>query len=265
MFRLFPGLVLYFALSALAVSQSSFSQPQAASPSAAPTQTSEPSNKRDSQTPASSPTPSPGDSTRLEPIKTQKADYPIRAAREGLQGEVLVRVFISETGDVETVEVLKGDPILAEAAVAAAKKWKFKPFIRGGKPIKIATKMPFDFAFDDKVEDTTPPPTAPADNGGDTTRVLVSQGISVGLLIHKVQPIYPESARSNRVQGTVTLRAMIGKDGRIENLTPISGPKELIPAAVGAVQQWRYKPYFFQGKPVEVETQVVVNFKLSGW
>jgi TonB family protein len=84
----------------------------------------------------------------------------------------------------------------------------------------------------------------------------------VGLLVHKVAPVYPESARQNRVQGTVVFGAVIDKNGRIAELKPVSGPKELIPAAMGAVQQWRYKPYFLEGQPVAVETQIVVNFQL---
>jgi TonB family protein len=230
-----------------------------------PAQSPEPSKGQESQAPASSPAASPGDSAKLEAIKVQKADYPLEAARDGLQGQVVVEVLVSETGGVESVEVVRGDPILAKAAVSAAKKWKFKPFIRGGKPVKVSTKIPFDFAFSDKVTDTAPPADVPADKGKDTTRVRVSQGVSQGLLIHRVQPIYPASARQSHVQGTVIMRAVISKDGRIEKLNPISGPKELIPAAVGAVQQWRYKPYLRAGQPVEVETQIVVNFQLSGW
>ncbi len=206
----------------------------------------------------------------MEPVKIKKADYPIKAANEGLQGQVWVKAFITEAGDVERVEVISGDPTLAEAAVRAAKEWKFKPFIRGGKPIKMATKIPFDFAFRNEVKDM-PAPADPsldhADNSASATgpqRVRVSQGVSTGLLIHKVQPIYPESARRNYIQGTVILQAVIAKDGRISELTPISGPKELIPAAIGAVQQWRYKPYRLADQPVEVLTQVVVNFTLSG-
>jgi TonB family protein len=200
----------------------------------------------------------------LEPIKAQKADYPLEAEREGLQGQVLVKVYISETGDVERVEVVRGDPILANAAVSAAKKWKFKPFIQDGKPVKVATQIPFDFAFGDKIKDTTPPRDAVTDNGGSYQRVRVSSGVMQGLLIHQVQPIYPESARQNRIQGTVILQAEIGKDGRVAGLKPISGPEELIPAAIGAVQQWRYKPYFLNGSAVALDTQIIVNFKLSG-
>lgn len=210
------------------------------------------------------PPPMPGDSTYVEPIKTQKADYPLKAQQERLQGEVRVKVLISEAGGVDSVEVLYGDPIFAEAAVDAAKKWKFKPFIRGGKPVKISTEIPFDFAFTDKVKDTVPPLIPIGTGSQNTTKVKIASGISSGLLIHRVTPIYPQSARWNHVQGRVTLRATISKDGLIENLTLISGPKDLIPAAVGAVQQWRYKPYLLEGKPVEVETQIEVNFTLSG-
>ncbi|PYX92201.1 MAG: energy transducer TonB, partial [Acidobacteria bacterium] len=74
-------------------------------------------------------------------------------------------------------------------------------------------------------------------------RVRVSQGVSQGLLIKKVQPSYPPLARQARIQGTVTLQAEISKDGTIENLRLMSGHPMLAPAAIEAVKQWRYKPY----------------------
>jgi len=95
-------------------------------------------------------------------------------------------------------------------------------------------------------------------------RVRVSQGVSQGLLINRVQPNYPPLAKSARIQGQVVLQAVIGKDGTIQNLHAISGHPMLTPAAIDAVKQWRYKPYFLNGDPVEVDTQIVVNFSLSG-
>jgi periplasmic protein TonB len=62
----------------------------------------------------------------------------------------------------------------------------------------------------------------------------------------------------------VVLQAQISKDGAIENLRLVSGHPMLAPAAIEAVKQWRYKPYFLNGEPVEVETQVTVIFSLSG-
>jgi len=95
-------------------------------------------------------------------------------------------------------------------------------------------------------------------------RVRVSQGVSQGLIIKKVQPPYPPLARQARIQGQVILQAEISKDGSIENLRLISGHPMLAPAAIEAVKQWRYKPYLLNGEPVAVETTVMVNFSLSG-
>ncbi len=94
--------------------------------------------------------------------------------------------------------------------------------------------------------------------------VRVSSGVASGLLIKRVQPTYPPLARQARIQGTVMLAAVISKDGSIENLHVISGHPMLTQAALEAVKQWKYKPYLLNNEPVEVETQVQVNFSLSG-
>jgi protein TonB len=95
-------------------------------------------------------------------------------------------------------------------------------------------------------------------------RIRVSSGVSQGLLVRKVQPAYPPLARQARIQGVVILQAQISKEGNIENLQLISGHPMLAPAAIEAVKQWKYRPYLLNGEPVEVETQVQVNFTLSG-
>jgi periplasmic protein TonB len=95
-------------------------------------------------------------------------------------------------------------------------------------------------------------------------RVRVSSGVSTGLLIRKVNPNYPPLARQARIQGTVVLHAVISKEGSIENLTLVSGHPMLAPAAIDAVKQWKYKPYLLNGEPVEVDTEVQVNFTLAG-
>ncbi|PYX44925.1 MAG: energy transducer TonB [Acidobacteria bacterium] len=96
------------------------------------------------------------------------------------------------------------------------------------------------------------------------TRVRVSSGVSTGLLVRKVPPVYPPLARQARIQGVVVLQAQISKDGTIQNLQLISGHPMLAPAAIDAVKQWKYKPYLLNGEPVEVDTQVQVNFTLAG-
>jgi TonB family protein len=94
-------------------------------------------------------------------------------------------------------------------------------------------------------------------------RVRVSPGVTSGLLTGKVNPVYPAEARAARIQGTVILKAVISATGEVSDLQLISGHPMLAPAAIDAVKQWKYKPYLLNGKPVEVETQIQVNFALS--
>ena len=82
------------------------------------------------------------------------------------------------------------------------------------------------------------------------------------LVLKKVPPEYPEAAKKAHIQGHVVLRAIISKDGDVENLQIISGHPQLVPSAIDAVKQWKYRPYLQQGNPVEVETEIDVNFTL---
>lgn len=93
-------------------------------------------------------------------------------------------------------------------------------------------------------------------------RVRVSSGVTSGLLIKKVNPIYPDDARAAYIQGTVVLRAEISKAGDIIDLELVDGPIELAGSAVAAVRQWKYKPYLLMGHPVIVDTQIQVNYQL---
>ncbi|MGA7169744.1 MAG: energy transducer TonB, partial [Candidatus Sulfotelmatobacter sp.] len=94
-------------------------------------------------------------------------------------------------------------------------------------------------------------------------RIRISQGVTEGRLIQKVQPEYPPIARAARIQGQVVLSAVISKTGEIQNLVLVSGHPMLVPAAIRAVQQFRYRPFLLNGEPVEVETTITVNFQLS--
>jgi TonB family protein len=95
-------------------------------------------------------------------------------------------------------------------------------------------------------------------------RISIAGGVSQGFLIKKVAPDYPPIAQAARVSGTVVLKAIIGKDGRIERLGVISGPAMLQQTALDAVKQWVYRPYMLYDEPVEVETTVNVIFSLGG-
>jgi protein TonB len=95
-------------------------------------------------------------------------------------------------------------------------------------------------------------------------KVRVPSGVAQGNLIHDVKPPYPPLARQSRIQGTVVLQAVIGKDGTIQNLQVVSGHPMLAQAALDAVKKWRYRPYYLNGEPVDVDTTININFTLSG-
>lgn len=90
----------------------------------------------------------------------------------------------------------------------------------------------------------------------------ISQGVAQGLLVKKVPPVYPEQARQLHLHGAVQLLASISKNGDITAIKVISGDRILAHAAADAVKQWKYRPYLLDGQPVEIQTQVTVNFTL---
>jgi protein TonB len=94
-------------------------------------------------------------------------------------------------------------------------------------------------------------------------KVRVSSGVAQGLLVHQVKPAYPSIAVQARIQGTVVLQAVIARDGTVKDLRVVSGHPLLVQAALEAVQLWRYKPYLLNNQPVEVDTQINVNFTLG--
>ncbi len=78
-----------------------------------------------------------------------------------------------------------------------------------------------------------------------------------------VEPSYPLLAKQMKVQGSVVLQALIGRNGNIEDLHVLSGPAILSTAAMQAVKQWRFRPYYLGGEPVETQARITVNFTIS--
>jgi len=94
-------------------------------------------------------------------------------------------------------------------------------------------------------------------------KIRLSSGVTEGMLLRQIKPQYPPLARQARIQGTVVLQALIGKDGTIENPRVASGHPMLTQAAIEAVKQWLYQPYYLNNQPVEVDTEIRVNFTLA--
>lgn len=93
--------------------------------------------------------------------------------------------------------------------------------------------------------------------------VHVSQGVTAGMLLAPIQPVYPTIAKAAGVQGTVVVEAIISRTGTIESLEVISGPEMLRGAAVEAIRAAKYRPYRLNGQPTDVQTTVTVNFRIA--
>jgi TonB family protein len=111
---------------------------------------------------------------------------------------------------------------------------------------------------------TEAPGSAADDRRGHEFSEAGNQVENDGLVLRRIEPSYPPLARSARVQGTVILDAIIGKDGTVLRLSVLSGNPLLVGSAISAVQRWQYKTYIVGNQPVKVRTQVQVNFMLSG-
>jgi protein TonB len=109
-----------------------------------------------------------------------------------------------------------------------------------------------------------PPPVKKEEKPKPPQRIRVGGNVQQARLVSQPKPVYPPLARQARIQGTVRFNAVIGTDGTIQNLQLVNGHPLLVPAATAAVKQWVYKPTLLNGEPVEVVTQIDVNFTLSG-
>ncbi len=108
------------------------------------------------------------------------------------------------------------------------------------------------------------PASLPVTTATPKARPFRTSTMLTGSLLTRVQPDYPYPAKMAHVQGQVVLAAIISKQGTIENLRLVAGHPMLVRAAIEAVSRWRYRPYILNGEPVEVETQITVNFTLGG-
>jgi TonB family protein len=204
------------------------------------------------------------DSKTLEPISSFLPTYPSSAENDKLQGLVVLKISVSTSGRVDSTQVISGDPLLAQAAIAAVTKWKFKPFIRDGAAVTTSTNLRFDFIFCDQSAAEPSTRDAVSESEPHAIRVVrISQKAAEQLITHKVDPTYPELAALSRIQGVVLLRGVIDKDGTVQIAGVISGHPLLAKAAFDAVKQWRYRPFILDGQPVNVQTTIAVNFALK--
>jgi TonB family protein len=199
--------------------------------------------------------------SRVDPV------YPPIAKAAGVSGAVVLHAVISKTGTVENLTVVSGPQMLMGAALDAVKQWTYKPYLLNGQPVEVDTTITVNFMAGGAAGPNAGPmlrAAAPEQAGeGDTRAARVPGGVMAGNIVSRVNPVYPAAAKAAGVQGTVVLRAVIGKTGAVEKLTVVSGPEELQASAIDAVKQWVYRPYLLNGQPTEVDTTITVNYTLG--
>ncbi len=171
----------------------------------------------------------------LIPVTRVTPEYPYLAQVTGAAGTVEIVATVAPNGHVIGVQVIRGFPMLQQAAASAVLQWVYAP-----QPAQTRTIAYVTF-FSDEM------PKSPG-------------SIQPAQLISRKEPVYPEQARQTGVKGLVQLVATIGTDGRVKSVHTVKGDPLLVNAAREAVLQWIYKPTLLNGTPVEAQTRVLVNF-----
>src|SRR5579862_5052938 len=208
----------------------------------------------------------PQDQLVVEVASAVPGEYPPEAVERKVQGTVSVSVVISENGDVERALPEDGDPLLQNSAVAAANQYKFKSR-KGDTYIRLKCWAILSFNFQ-------------LQNDGPSSATSTSKPV-LGELVHGEQfpdtirvswttmsrravkfadPIFAVGPKAAGIKGTVVLDQTIGVDGKVRDVRALSGPEKVVTPMIGALRLWEFEPYLFLGEPVEVHTQITVNF-----
>jgi len=197
--------------------------------------------------------------------------YPKEARERHTQGDVLIDVIVDESGNVQTAKLsncANCSSMLAQAAVEAVRKWEYQPTLVDGKPVQVSSWIAFRFQLKNspqveiltRSESSTPAVEPPGIPG--PRKFRISSGVAEASMTHSVAPVYPLEAKQGHIEGTVIIQCTIDKQGNVTNLRVVSGPPSLVDATVEAVKHWKYRPYRYNGEPVDVETTITVRFHM---
>jgi TonB family protein len=175
-------------------------------------------------------------------VKKVPPVYPVEAADAGIEGVVVVAGVVRKDGLLHDLRAVSGPIELQQAAINAASQWQYEAKTAYADRTEAPTSVSVDFLLKGPVR-------VPAD-------------VMAGRIEDSFIPVYPAAAQAAGVSGTVTLQALIGREGQVEQLSVISGPAMLRETALDTVKHWRYKPYLRNGVDLEVETTVLVSFRL---
>jgi protein TonB len=181
-----------------------------------------------------------------EPITRVSPEYPNDALRPGMEVTVVVQALVGRDGRVRATKVVQSNPVFEQAAEASIRQWVFKPARCGDKPVATWIAVPVKFA--------PPLPTEKA--------FFTDQDHETAEAITRIRPEYPAEVMRARIEGTVLVQALVGRDGRVKDIKVVKSIPALDLAAKAAVRQWVFKPAAFKGEPVAVWVAIPVRFSL---
>jgi TonB family protein len=184
--------------------------------------------------------------------KTLNADKPSAGANHFPEIE-------EETNSQPEIKVLETAPVHVKSSVSGKRKQNQTDDVVAPPTSAIAKASSSDINGLSGLMASATPVLPKSSSSG----IKVSQGVSQGLLIKRVQPKYPQSALAVHAQGSVQIEATINKEGSVINPKVMHGDPILAHAAVEAVRQWRYKPYYLDGEPVEIQTEITITFRAN--
>ena len=191
--------------------------------------------------------------SRVNPI------YPPDTKAAHVEGAVVLHAVISKTGEVRDLYVVSGPDELQASALDAIGQWIYKPYLLNGQPTEVETTITVNYTLDDPADsqsqdDESASGVVPRKIGG---------GVSAPVLIYSAAAEYTEQAKKDKVGGTVLVNFWVDEQGMTKHVHVRRGVGDgLDEKAVEAVKQYRFKPAMEGGKPVLVELNSEVNFKI---
>jgi TonB family protein len=195
---------------------------------------------------------------QVNPLQRVAPNYPQAAQEKHIEGAVVLEIQIDAEGRVSRAQAVGGPEELRSAALEAVLQWRYSPqamTLPAATQVTVDFKLPQGAVADSKISPTPAGATPP-------TRIRVGGSVQQAKLLVKAKPVYPPKAKAKGIQGMVRLEATIARDGKVGDLKVLSGNALLATAAVDAVRQQRYATTILDGAPVEVVTEIDVNFTL---
>jgi TonB family protein len=190
-------------------------------------------------------------------------EYPEQAMTKGIQGDVIFKIVVDETGKIVLSEPVEGDSLLVGASMDALRDYRFRPYLLNGSPIRVESQLGFHFAVSrngDSINGQVECMSTIPDRPEFRTRVLSDKGVPVlwPRKISGTEPQLPPELAGK--SGSVYLAVTIGEDGKVQDVRVLGGDEPFISTVVAAVKQFVYEPQLVDGKPSVATTQASYHF-----